>query len=172
MLANGLLPVLASLMLLYGWQRGVAVYEAAVEGAKEGLAVAVRILPYLVLVLVAIGMLRASGVMDALTQALGPLFEPLGLPASVLPQALIRPLSGSAALAALTDVYATQGPDSLAGYVASVIYGSSETTLYVITVYFGSVGVQRMRHALLALLLSDLASLVIGVSVARAFFAG
>lgn len=167
--AGWALPLLAAAMLLYGLSRGVRAYEAAVEGAKQGFEIAVRIIPFLVMILVAVGMMRASGAMDALTAALEPFLAPLGMPAAVLPQALIRPLSGSAAMGLLVDTLKAYGPDSIEGLTASVIYGSSETTFYVLTVYFGAVGVRSLRHALLACLLSDVSGMFIACWVARAF---
>ena len=164
-----LFPLLAAAMLLYGYSRGVKTYEAAVDGARQGFDVAVRILPYLVIILVAVGMMRSSGAMDALTSLLAPVVEPLGMPVAVLPQALIRPLSGSAAMGVLVDVLKTYGPDSREGFTASVIYGSSETTFYVLSVYFGAVSVRSVRHALLACLLSDVSGMFIAAWIARLF---
>jgi spore maturation protein SpmB len=134
-------------MILYGAYRGVKVYEAAIDGAKEGFEVAIRIMPYLVIILVAVGMLRASSLMDALVSAVAPVTNVLGMPGAVLPQALVRPLSGSAAMGVLVDILQREGPSSPAGFVASVIYGSSETTFYVLSVYFGAVGVRSLGRA-------------------------
>ena len=167
--AGWVLPLLACAMVIYGYSRGVKVYEAAVEGARQGFEVFVSIVPFLVIILVAIGMIRASGVMDALTTLLTPVTEPLGMPAAVLPQALIRPLSGSAAMGVLVDTLKVYGPDSPEGFISSIIYGSSETTFYVLGVYFGAVGVRSLRHALAACLLADLSGMLIAVWVARLF---
>jgi spore maturation protein SpmB len=140
---------------LYGWVKGVKVYEAFVEGAKEGFNVAVRIIPFLVAILAAVGGFRAAG--------------PLGLPAEVLPMALVRPLSGSGALGLLGNIFATPGlgPDSYAGRLGSVLQGSTETTFYVLSVYCGSVGIVRYRHALAAGLLADFTGLTASVLIAR-----
>lgn len=154
---------------LYGWVRGVKVYEAFVEGAKEGFQVAIRIIPFLVAILAAVGAFRGAGAMDALARVLGPLTSRVGLPAEVLPMALVRPLSGSGSLGLLGNIFATPGlgPDSYAGRLGSVLQGSTETTFYVLSVYCGAVGVVRYRHALAAGLLADLTGLVASVAIAR-----
>jgi len=154
---------------LYGWLKGVKVYEAFVEGAKEGFQVAVRIIPYLVAILATVGAFRAAGAMDALARLLAPLTSRLGLPPEVLPMAIVRPLSGGGALGILGSIFSTPGlgPDSYAGRLASVLQGSTETTFYVLSVYCGSVGIVRYRHALAAGLLADGAGLVASVIIAR-----
>src|SRR3984893_3367062 len=158
---------------LYGWVKGVKVYEAFVEGAKEGFNVAVRIIPFLVAILAAVGAFRGAGAMDALAKVLAPITGPLGLPAEVLPMALVRPLSGSGALGLLGNIFATPGlgPDSYAGRLGSVLQGSTETTFYVLSVYCGSVGVVRYRHALAAGLLADFTGLTASVVIARMLWA-
>lgn len=157
---------------LYGWFRGVKVYEAFVEGAKEGFTVAVRIIPFLVAILAAVGAFRGAGAMDALAHLLGPLTSRIGLPAEVLPMALVRPLSGSGSLGLLGNIFSTPGlgPDSYAGKLGSILQGSTETTFYVLSVYCGSVGIVRYRHALAAGLLADFTGLVASVLIARALF--
>lgn len=165
-----LFALLAVAMVGYGVARGVRVYEAAVEGAQEGFSVAIKILPYLVIILAAVAMFRASTAMDALVGVLSPVTDALGMPAAVLPQALVRPLSGSAAMGLLVDVLKTHGPNSLEGYMASVIYGSSETTFYVVSVYFGAISVTKLRQALIGCLLADLTGIALAVAVARLFY--
>jgi spore maturation protein B len=148
----------------------VAVYEEFVEGAKEGFQVAIRIIPFLVAMLVAIGFLRGAGAIEAFTDWLrGPLAA-IGFPAELLPISLIRPLSGSASLAALGDLVKTFGPDSLLARSGATIFGSTETTFYVIAVYFGSVGIRRTRHAVWAGLIADATGIVASVVVCRAMF--
>jgi spore maturation protein B len=164
------IPLLVAGIPLYALTRRVNVYAAFLEGAKDGFQTGIRIVPPLVAVLVALGMLRASGALDALATALAPVLGPLGVPASVLPLALIRPLSGSAANGVVADVLRAEGPDSYAGRLASVMAGSTETTFYVLAVYFGAAGVRRYRHALPAALLADLAGLVAAVVVVRLLF--
>lgn len=161
-ISNWILAAIVSFMVLFGWSRGVRVYDSLVEGAKEGFQVAVRIIPYLVAILVAVGMFRASGGMDLLVGAIGPVTSMVGLPAEALPMAIMRPLSGSGALGVMVEAMGTYGPDSLIGYMVSTFAGSTETTFYVLAVYFGAVGIRRTRHALPACLAADL----VGISAA------
>ncbi len=164
------IPVLFAGVLLLGLARRVKVYPAFVEGAKQGFETAVRIIPPLVAILVALGMLRASGAMDALTRALAPVLGPLGVPASVVPMIVVRPLSGGGALGVVGDVLRSEGPDSYAGRLVSVMAGSTETTFYVLAVYMGAAGISRYRHALPAALLADLAGFTAAVVVVRLVF--
>lgn len=157
------IPVLLAGIPVLALSRRVKVYPAFVEGAKQGFETAVRIIPPLVAILVALGMLRASGAMDALARALAPITALLGIPASVVPMFLVRPLSGGGALGVVGDVLRSDGPDSHAGRLASVLAGSTETTFYVLAVYFGAVGISRYRHALPAALLADLAGFAAAV---------
>ena len=163
-------PLLLAGVPLYALARKVKVYPVFLEGAKEGFETGVRIIPPLVAVMVALGLLRASGALEALATLLAPVLGPLGLPASVLPLALIRPLSGGGALGVVGDVLRAEGPDSYAGRLASVMCGSTETTFYVLAVYFGAAGVTRYRHALPAALLADLAGVAAAVAVVRYLF--
>jgi len=160
-----LLPVLIAVMLLYGYAKGVAVYDAMITGAKEGFQVAVRIIPFLVAIIVAVGMFRASGLLDFLVGLASPMTHAVGFPSEALPMALLRPLSGSGAYGVMAEIMQNSGPDSFVGYLVSVLQGSSETTFYVLAVYFGAVGVTRVRHALAAGLIADLAG-VIGATLA------
>ncbi len=164
------IPALMGGLLLYGVARGVRVYESLVEGAKEGFQVAVRIIPYLVAILVVVAMFKASGAMELLKASVGRLTELAGMPAEALPMAIIRPLSGNGAFAYMSSIFTQYGPDSFLGQLVSVIQGSMETTLYVLAVYFGAVGVFRVRHALAAGLLADLFGVVAAVALAHAFF--
>lgn len=133
----------------------VRVYEVFVDGAKDGFTIAVRIIPYLVAILVAVGMFRASGALDLLLGLLTPFLNAVGFPPENLPLALMRPLSGSGSLGLLTDLVNEHGVDSLTAKIGATMYGSSETTFYVLAVYFGSVGVIRSRHAIPAGLFAD-----------------
>ncbi|KAA3628401.1 MAG: spore maturation protein [Proteobacteria bacterium] len=162
-----ILPGLAVLLLGFGVLRRVRIYETFVEGAREGFQVAVRIIPYLVAILVAVGMLRESGALEAFVQAVGQYTGALGLPAEALPMALLRPLSGSGAygVMAATIQDPAIGPDSYIGYLVSTLQGSTETTFYVLAVYFGAIQIRRVRHALAAGLTADLAG-IIGAIVA------
>lgn len=135
--------------------RRVKVYEVFVVGAKDGFTIAVRIIPYLVAILVAVGMFRASGALELLLQALAPVLNLIGFPPENLPLALMRPLSGSGSLGLLTDLVNEHGADSMTAKIGATMFGSSETTFYVLAVYFGSVGVVRSRHAIPAGLFAD-----------------
>jgi spore maturation protein B len=156
---------------LYAALRGVRVFDEFVEGAKEGFQLWVRIIPYLVAMLVAIGMFRAAGGMDLLARGLGPLLGALGFPAELLPMSVMRPLSGSGTIALFRDLVETAGADSLVARIGGTILGSTETTFYVIAVYFGSVGITRTRHAVPAGLLADLAGIIASVGICRLVFA-
>lgn len=164
------MPVLLVAIPLAGMIRKVKVYDVFIEGAKEGFDVAVRIIPFLVGILVAIGMFRGSGAMDLLMAGLRPLVGPIGFPPELVPLAILRSLTGSGSLAFTTDLVKTHGPDSLLARTAATMYGSSETTFYVLAVYFGSVGVRRTRHAVPAALIADLVAAVAAVIVCAWMF--
>lgn len=166
-IAPWIVPGLMIGLLGFGWFRKVPVYEAFVEGAKDGFDVALRIIPYLVAILVAVGMFRASGAMDMIVQPLGGLTGLVGLPAEALPMALLRPLSGSGAYGIMASIIQDPavGPDSYVGYLVSTFQGSTETTFYVLAVYFGAVGIRRIRHALVAALCADVAGIVAAVFI-------
>jgi spore maturation protein SpmA len=164
------IPLLLSAFPLYAALRRVRIYEEFVDGAKEGFDVALRIIPYLVAILVAIGMFRAAGGIDLLSKALNPLLHSVGFPSELLPMVLMRPLSGSGTLGMFTELVKQCGADSLVSRMGGTIYGSTETTLYVLAVYFGSVGIKRTRYALLAGLTADFVGVVASVIVCRAVF--
>ena len=167
-----IIPVLMVGFLGFGVVRRVCVYEVFVEGAKDGFRVALRIIPYLVAILVAVDMLRASGAMDAIVGVLGGITGRFGLPAEALPMALMRPLSGSGAYGILASIINDPaiGPDSYTGYLVSTLQGSTETTFYVLAVYFGAVQVRRVRHALAAALTADVAGVIFAVIACSFFF--
>ena len=164
------MPVMLVGIPLAGMIKKVKVYDVFVEGAKEGFDVGVRIIPFLVGILVAIGMFRGSGAMDLLTAALRPIAAATSFPAELIPLAILRSLSGSGSLAFATDLIKTHGPDSLIGRMAATLYGSSETTFYVLAVYFGAVGVRRTRHAVAAGLVGDLVAAIAAVAICAWMF--
>ena len=169
-LSYWLLPGLVAALVLFGWNRGVPVYASLVEGAKEGFWVAVRILPYLVAILVMVGLFRASGGMELLVQVIGPVTTRVGMPAEALPMAILRPLSGSGALGVMGEILRARGPDSFLGYLVSTLEGCTETTFYVLAVYFGAVSVRRTRHALPACLLADAAGILASVVIVNLLY--
>ena len=162
-----IIPGLMLGFLTFGVVRRVRIYEVFVDGAKEGFKVAIRIIPYLVAILVAVGMFRASGAMEAMVSLIGDLTDKVGLPAEALPMALLRPLSGSGAYGVMASIINAPGigPDSYTGYLVSTLQGSTETTFYVLAVYFGAVQVRRIRHALAAALTADLVGIVAAVVI-------
>jgi spore maturation protein SpmA len=167
-----ILPALMVFFLVFGFLRGVRVYETFVEGAKEGFQVAIRIIPYLVAILVAVGMFRASGALGALVNWIGGWTAKVGLPAEALPMAIMRPLSGSGAYGILASIINDPaiGPDSYTGFLVSTLQGSTETTFYVMAVYFGAVQVRRIRHTLAAALTADLCGLIFAILACQYLF--
>lgn len=151
------------------WKR-IPSYELFVEGGKEGVKMAFSLLPFLVGMIVAISILRSSGALDALIHLLTPLLTFFGVPPEILPLALIRPISGTAALGMTTELIQTYGPDSFIGRLASTMQGSTDTTLYILTIYFGAVGINRMRYALKVGLLADLVGIIVSIIVVTIVF--
>ena len=160
-------PVLLGFIPLYGMLRRVPVFEAFIEGAEEGLRLSLTLAPYLAGILIALAIFRQSGAMYHLSNWLAPLLGPLGIPPEILPLAIIRPLSGSGSLAATVELMRAHGPDSLLGKLACTIQGSTDTTFYVLTVYFGSAGIRRSRWAVPVGLLGDATSLLVSLLVWR-----
>src|SRR5437660_3210118 len=157
------IPGLILFVVIVGAFKKVKIYAVFVEGAKEGFNVGVRIIPYLVAMLVAIGIFRAGGAMEILSSILSPVTRLIAMPAEALPMALIRPLSGSGALGVMSEIIKSHGPDSLIGRMVSVMMGSSETTFYVLAVYFGSVGISKGRQAVLAGIVVDIIAVLTSV---------
>ncbi len=168
--SNLAIPFILFVTLILGFAKKVKVYEVFIEGAKDGFDVAVRIIPYLVAILVAIGMFRASGAMDYIVKLLSPLTNLIGMPAETLPVALMRPLSGSGSLGIVTELINEHGADSFIGRLASTMFGSTETTFYVLAVYFGAVGIKNSRHAVAAGLIGDFVGLLAAVFFCRIVF--
>ena len=158
-------PVMLVGITLAGIIRKVKVYDVFIEGAKEGFEVGVKIIPFLVGILVAIGMFRASGAMELLLSVLRPVAAATNFPVELIPLGILRSLSGSGSLALTTDLIKTHGPDSLLARMAATMYGSSETTFYVLAVYFGAVGVRRTRHAVPAALIGDVVAALAAVAI-------
>lgn len=169
-LSRWAIPLLLLGITTLGLSRRVPIYESFVEGAKEGWQTALRILPYLVGMLVAIKVFQHSGALDQVIQLLSPLTNLLGFPKEALPLTLMRPISGSGSLAILSQTLATHGPDSFVGRLAATIMGSSETTLYVLTVYAGSVGLRRTRHTLVTAIIADIAGALAALYIVLHYF--
>ncbi len=170
-LSDWLLPFIMMSIILFGVSRRMKVYESVIKGAREGFDIFIMIVPFLVVILVAIGMLRASGALEAITAFIQPVTGLIGFPAEALPMALIRPLSGSGALGVVTETLATHGPDSFVGFLTSVMNGSTETTFYVLAVYYGSVQIRAIRHTLVACLCADATGVVAAFVWSLLFYA-
>jgi len=155
---------------LYGAIKKLDTFDAFIVGAKQGFEISVSLIPYLIAMLVAIGMLRASGFFELLNHFLAPVLARLGMPAELLPLALIRPFSGSASTGVMAELIHTYGGDSLIAKMAATMMGSTETTFYVIAIYFGSVSIRRTRHAIPAGLLADTAGVIASVCICRYLF--
>lgn len=165
-----IIPLLILFIVSHGLYKKVAVYEEFVDGAKEGFAIAVRIIPYLVAILFAIAMFRASGAMEVLISFVSPLFNLFGIPPEVLNMAIVRPMSGSASVGVLAELIQTHGEDSLVVKIAATMFGSTETTLYVLAVYFGAIGINKTRYALQAGLIADASGFIAAIAVCFWFF--
>ncbi|WML40415.1 spore maturation protein [Neobacillus sp. OS1-2] len=164
------IPLLIGFILLYGTFKKVPTYESFVEGGKEGIKIAVSIIPFLVGMLVAISIFRASGALDALMNWIRPVMKTMGIPAEIVPLLIIRPISGTAALGMTSDLIASYGPDSFIGRLASVLQGSTDTTFYVLTVYFGAVGIKKMGDALKVGLLADVVGIIVSIIIVTFIF--
>ncbi len=169
-LSSWLLPSLMAFILLFGYAHRVKVYESLVKGAKEGFNIFVMIIPFLVAILVAVGMFRASGALDWLIAGLQPVTNLVGFPGEALPMALVRPLSGSGAMGVMTETMTQYGPDSFPGFLVSVMNGSTETTFYVLALYMGSIHARATRHALVACLAADVTGMAAALIWSRLFF--
>lgn len=164
------IPAFIFIVLAYGYIRGINVYETFVEGAKEGLTTVVRIFPYLVAMFTAIGVFRSSGAMDFLQTILAPISKLIGIPIEIMPLALMRPMSGTASAGMLAELFKTYSPDSFIGRVASTMMGSTETILYTLSIYFGAVGIKKVRYTLWGALIADMAGLIASVIICQIIF--
>lgn len=164
------IPAFMFFVLGYGHIKKINVYETFVEGAKEGLSTVVRIFPYMIAMFVAIGIFRASGAMDIIVRLIAPITDLLGLPGDMLPITLMKPVSGIAAVGMLGELFKTHSPDSFIGRVASTMMGSTETIFYTLSLYFGTVGIKKIRYTLWGSLLADLAGLMASIVVCTIVF--
>jgi spore maturation protein B len=164
------IPVLIGFILIYGTYKKVPTYESFVEGGKEGIKMAVSIIPFLVGMMVAISVFRASGALDLMVDFIRPALEKIGVPAEIVPLAIIRPISGTAALGITSDLIGVYGPDSFIGRLAATLQGSTDTTFYVLTVYFGAVGIKKMGDALKVGLMADAVAIATAIIVVTIMF--
>lgn len=165
-----LMPILAVVIVLYGFSARVKVYESVIEGAREGFEIVVMIIPFLVAILVAVGLFRASGALDGILTVVAPATALIGFPVEALPMALLRPLSAGGAMGVMVETMQVHGPDSFIGYLSSVLMGSTETTFYVLAIYYGSVRVRMTRHTVFACLSADLVGALAALFWCRIFF--
>lgn len=164
-------PLIFLIIVSYGFLKKVKLYEAFTEGAKDGFTTAIRVIPFLAAMLIAIGIFRASKAMDYLSVLLSPITNLVGMPSEVLPMALMRPLSGSGANGIMNSLFKKYGPDSLIGTMTSIMSGATDTTFYIVAVYFGSVNIKKTRHAISAGLTADLAGILAATIIANLLFA-
>ena len=170
LLSKFAIPFMIVGIISFGISKKIKVYESFIEGAKGGFTTAIRIIPSFVAMLVALGVFRASGAMDLFTKAFSPILEVFHIPREVVPMIFMRPLSGSGAQGIMSELGTTYGPDSLVARMSAVMMGSSETTLYILAVYFGSVSIKKQRHALWAGLIADAVGALSAIYISRIFF--
>ncbi|SDL27323.1 spore maturation protein B [Clostridium cochlearium] len=164
-MSNIIIPIIIMSIVIYGMTKGVRVYECFIEGAREGMRICINIFPYMLAMLLAIGILRESTALDYIIDFVNPIVKYIGLPGEVLPLVFMKPLSGSGALGIYTDIITNYGADSYIGKVASVIMGSTETIFYTLTVYFGAVGIKKIRHTLWAAIIADISAVIFSVII-------
>ena len=160
---EAIIPIIITSVCVYGLFRRINIFDSFVEGVKEGFGTVRFVAPTMIALLVAVGTLRASGFLDFIAELISPLAESVGFPAELVPMELLRPVSGSGATALLTGIYQDCGPDSFAGRCASVVAGSTETTFYAVTMYYGAAGIKKIRHTLFSALLADLTAIIVSV---------
>lgn len=165
-----IVPFMVLIILVHGYIKGIDLYNTFIEGAMEGFKTAIKIMPYLIAIFIAIGIFRASTALDMFTSLLEPIIGLVGVPKEVLPLVIIRPLSGSGALGVVRDIIANYGPDSYPGLVASIMMGSSETIFYTLSIYFGSIGVKDYKHTLKAALLAYVISIFTTILICNYFY--
>lgn len=166
-IVDAIMPLIIAIVVIYGMFKKVKVYECFVEGAKDGIGICLKIFPYLLAMIMAVGIFKASGAMGIFTKITAPLAAIIGLPPEVVPLVVIKPLSGSGALGIFAQTLKDYGADSFIGIVASIIMGSTETIFYTITVYFGAAGIKKIRHTLWAAVFADLIAIIMAVVTAR-----
>ncbi|MCT4593649.1 MAG: spore maturation protein [Anaeromicrobium sp.] len=170
LISISIIPIIMTTILVHGLIKGVDIYEAFVEGAKEGVNTAIRIMPYLIGIFLAIGIFRTSGAMDFFIKITGFITDTFNIPKELTPLIIMRPISGSGALGVVKDIINTHGPDSFIGRVASTMMGSAETIFYTMAVYFGAIGIKKSRHTMWAALISHVAAVMASLWVCEIVF--
>lgn len=169
-ISNYIIPLIILTILLYATYKKIPTYEKFVEGGKEGVSLAISLLPFLLGMIVSISIFRASGALDAFVSFIEPVLNFLHIPSEIVPLAITRPISGTASLGVVTDIIKNEGPDSFIGRLASTMQGSTDTTLYILTVYFGAVGIKRMGDALKIGLIADLIGIIVSIIIVYLLF--
>lgn len=169
-LTKSIIGIIILIIIGYGMIKGGKVYEWFIEGAKDGLKVCINIFPYLLAMIVAVEMFKSANLLDMLNNLLAPVVGVFGIPKELIPLILIKPLSGSGAIAIYTNIVQTYGPDTAIGLVASVIMGTTETIFYTVTVYFGAVKVKKVRHTVWAAIIADLTAIIMAVTLVKVLF--
>lgn len=164
---KSIIPILIGLIVVCGMKNGIKVYECFIEGAKDGLKICIKIFPYLLAMLIAVGVLRESGLLNCFIKIVTPVVKFIGLPPELVPLVMVKPLSGSGALGVFADTLTKYGPDSYIGKTASIIMGSTETIFYTLTVYYGAVNIKKIRHTLWAAVFADITAIIVAVTLAR-----
>lgn len=169
-ISNYIIPLIILTILLYATYKKIPTYEKFVEGGKEGVSLAISLLPFLLGMIVSISIFRASGALDAFVSFIEPVLNFLHIPSEIVPLAITRPISGTASLGVVTDIIKNEGPDSFIGRLVSTMQGSTDTTLYILTVYFGAVGIKRMGDALKIGLIADLIGIIVSIIIVYLLF--
>lgn len=170
MISSLVMPFMMVSVIVYGVMKRIPVYDTFIKGAKEGIDTVIKIFPFLLGMMLAINITVSSGLLGAFVNLIAPMFKLFSLPTEVIPMAIFRPVSGNATLAILNDIFKNFSPDSLIGFMASIIQGTTDTTIYILALYFGSIGIKKIRYALFVGLLADIIGIMIAISVAKMFF--
>lgn len=169
-ISNLIIPLIVLLVIIYGIRKKINVYDTFIEGAKESFDMIINLFPTLLAMILGINIIINSGLITSLLNILKPIFEFIKVPLEIIPMAIMRPISGSSSLALLNNIFATTGPDSLIGRIGSLIQGSTDTTFYVISLYFGSVGIKKIKYALWAGLFADLLGIISSIIIVKLMF--
>jgi spore maturation protein B len=164
---KAIIPIIIGIVVINGMLKGVKVYECFVEGAKDGISICIKIMPYLLAMILAVSVFRESRAMDYFIKLVKPIVSIIGLPPELVPLAVVKPLSGSGAMGIFAETLKKYGPDSYIGLVASIMMGSTETIFYTITVYYGAVNIRKIRHTLIAAVFADITAIIMAVITAK-----